>query len=212
MHYDFIQVGAHIGRGDKVDARIRTGEYSSGILLEPLPHLFEQLKVHFSERGSGFHLVNAAIHPDKDTETVDFIPECEGFPDWASGIGSMIPLVTKKHLDMLVEQSDGRIPEFEQCTVNCLTFEKLFEQFSVESVGHLYIDAEGMDWPILQSFDFTTYRPQRVIFEHLHMDEDTQARALRFMVHHGYTVSLDSEDTEAGDTECDYICILDSAT
>ncbi|MFN0248637.1 MAG: FkbM family methyltransferase [Kofleriaceae bacterium] len=185
MHFDVIQVGAHIGKGDRIYEEVQTGRMRSGILLEPIPELHAELTNNYSRFAGDFRVIRAALHPSLPEATLSYVADVQGLPAWSCAIGSIVPDVTEKHARWIRELS-GRDPVFVSITVPCITFHNLFEEHQVESVGTLCIDAEGMDKDILLSFPFERCRPQRIIFETHHLADPDRTEAVAYLSERGY--------------------------
>ena len=193
MRVDVIQIGAHVGKGDKVFAEVQRGRIRSGILLEPIPALFEELQANYAGVGGDFRLVNAAIHPTLKEARLEYVADIRGLPLWSCAIGSMVPSVKHKHIRMIHEEC-GRIPTFVEITVPCVTFEELLRDHDVEAVVELHIDTEGMDKEILVSFPFDRLRPAKVVFEFAHLEPSDREEAVSLLLGLGYRLRSDDID------------------
>lgn len=193
MDFDVIQVGAHIGKGDRVFDEVEAGNIRSGILLEPIPGLFDQLKRNYEVFSGDFRFVNAALHPTLKEATLEYVTDVRGLPDWSCAIGSMVPRVKQKHIQM-IEDLSGRTPEFSTITVPCVNFDDLFFEYSIESVESLYIDTEGMDKEVLMNFPFHRCLPKRIVFEHAHLEPDDLQHAMALLSGLGYELRVDGID------------------
>jgi Methyltransferase FkbM domain len=97
-----------------------------------------------------------------------------------------------------------RIPDVEtrlvRIEVPCLTLESLCRKHEVTNLDLLVIDAEGHEWSIIHSIDFSTRHPRLLIFEHLHLSESDRALCGRFLGNAGYDLSSLGVDTWCLDT------------
>lgn len=193
MIADVIQVGAHVGKGDRVFAAVKEGHIQSGILLEPIPELFEELQVNYANQEGDFHFINAALHPtDKEAE-LEYVANISGLPLWSCAIGSMVPEIRDKHTRMIKEEC-GRTPEFVKIKVPCMTFDDIFDKYNVQEVGELHIDTEGMDKEILVSFPFERFLPDKIIFEFVHLKPEDQKEATSLLMGLGYRLHQNDID------------------
>jgi FkbM family methyltransferase len=193
MIADFIQIGSHVGKGDRVFADVQRGRLQSGILMEPIPELFEELKANYSKFAGDFRFVNSALHATSKEEELEYVANIEGLPLWSCAIGSMVPSVKRKHIDM-IEAECGQTPDFVKITVPCVTFEELLRDCDVEAVGELHIDTEGMDKEILVSFPFDRFLPHKVVFEFAHLKQSEVHEAVSLLLSHGYRLRQDDID------------------
>ena len=58
----------------------------------------------------------------------------------------------------------------EQIEVGCVTFEFLMDQLGITEIDYLKIDAEGLDYDILNSIDFNKFNIKAIRAEHQHVD------------------------------------------
>lgn len=177
MIVDIIQIGSHVGKGDRVFAEVERRRFRSGILLEPIPDLFDELQADYAQVGGDFRFVNAALHPTRKQAELEYVADITGLPLWSCAIGSMVPRVKRKHIDM-IEAECGHTPTFVKITVPCVTFEELLRDHDVERVGELHIDTEGMDKEILVSFPFERFLPKKIVFEFAHLKPSGQHEAI----------------------------------
>jgi hypothetical protein len=77
------------------------------------------------------------------------------------------------------------------------TFQTLFAKNSIRRVDLLQIDAEGFDCEILKLFDFKTYSPMIVRFEHIHVIRKELAEAVMRLADLGYQLHRDTIDVVA---------------
>ncbi len=191
MIVDVIQIGSHVGKGDRVFADVQRGRLQSGILLEPIPALFAELQANYAPFGRGFYCVNAALHPTLKQAELEYVPDITGLPEWSCAIGSMVPSVTRKHIAM-IEAECGKTPRFVKITVPCVSFEELLRDYDVEQMRELHIDAEGMDYEILANFPFDRFQPRKVVFEFDHLQMAERHKAIALLLGHGYRIREDN--------------------
>lgn len=199
MIADVIQIGAHVGKGDRVFAEVERGRIQSGILLEPIPELFEELQVNYAGLGKDLRFVNAALHPTNKEAELEYVADIQGLPEWSCAIGSMMQDTRDKHAHM-IEEECGRTPEFVKIKVPCVTFEAILDSHHVQEVGELHIDTEGMDKEILLSFPFERFLPRKIVFEFVHLKPSDRQEAVSVLLGLGYHLRQD---------DIDYIAELD---
>ena len=189
----FIQVGANDGTGEDPLTQSVAHWQWSGIMIEPVPYVFERL-----ERTYGTHprirLANVAIADHDGVQEMYFLAEADAdaaVPDWYDKLGSLRKDVILKHTDS--------IPDIEQrltaLEVACVTFDTLCRDHDVNHVDLVQIDTEGYDFEIIKLIDLERLRPMIVMFENYHMDLATHDACLTHMRAHGYEHLSDGMDT-----------------
>jgi FkbM family methyltransferase len=186
--FSIVQVGAYIG--DTVNDHLHAfllqelprHPQSTVVLVEPVTEYFEQLRKGYS-RLSGVRFENVAIadqEGERDFYRLGADPGPQGFPEWLSQLGSLRPTRMTEMWDRYeqglinepVEMADlrawwlqNRVVE----TVRCLTLHQLFDRHDIQELDLLQIDAEGYDYEILRTIDFTRIRPRFVNYERVRL-------------------------------------------
>ena len=189
----FVQIGANDGMQQDPIRFVRERYAWSGLLVEPVPYVFERLKANW-ERVPGLTLDNVAVadrdgrlpfyHPAKATDPV-------AVPSWYDGLGSFSKENVLKHADLIPDIAQ-RIVVTE---VSCLTLESLCRKHGIAHIDVLHVDAEGYDDRIVQQIDFARHRPRLLIYEHFHLDSATRTALQRRLEQHGYAWMEEYLDT-----------------
>ena len=189
----FIQVGANDGEGEDPLRLGITNQRWSGILIEPVPYIFERLERRYGSNPR-LRLENVAISDHDGVQEMFFLAEAapgDAVPDWYDKLGSVRREVILKHTDV--------IPDLEQrltrIWVPCLTFDTLCRKHGVSAVDLVQIDTEGFDFEIIKLIDLRRLQPRIVMFENYHMDPQTHDACLAHMRLHGYEHLSDGMDT-----------------
>jgi FkbM family methyltransferase len=190
----YLQIGAFDGvAGDPIYPLIERHALR-GILVEPQPWAFEQLKTHYARFGaSRFTFINAAIAAENGSTTLYRIRPGPGDPEWLPQLASFDRQVLLSH-GHLIPNLESRI---EAEPVRCLTVASLLEEAGTDRVDLLQIDAEGYDAEILRLFDVPRRRPPIIRFEHKHLSRSTHHAAVAELVDLGYQVAIGDGDTLA---------------
>ena len=197
----FIQVGAMDGvKFDPIHEWVRSGAWH-GLLIEPLPDIFEDLKRNYGEQ-PGLHFINAAIDREAGERVMYRIPkdrvEQEIIPEWALGISSFYndrnALGGKQVDDETRQLLDAHM---QQQRVQCTTFRQLLDEYAISQVDLLQIDTEGHDWAVLQSFPFERIKPGLIGFEYYNLPDQEFRDALAHLERQGYAYSMDHKDVTA---------------
>ena len=175
----FLQIGAFDGEGDDDLRALVIKHQLRGVLVEPQEAAFERLRQTYREQPQ-LSLLKAAI------------AEQDGVRDLycRRGEASMAASFDRDHL-----RKHG-IPESEIIAqpVTCYTVETALRLARIDSVDLIQIDAEGYDWPIIRSLDFTRIRPSILRFEYRHMTASDADACLELLAEHGYRFLLEPRD------------------
>ena len=189
----FIQVGSNDGTNqDPLRRAILTHRWR-GILVEPVPHIFERLRRNYRLR-DGLAFENAAIADADGTRNFYHLRPAEpgaSLPPWYELLGSFSRDVILSHR--------GAIPDIDQrviaAPVPCLTFETLCRRHGVARLDLLHVDAEGYDDVILAQVDLARWRPRLVLYEHCHLAPASAAALRERLRAHGYEMLEENLDT-----------------
>jgi FkbM family methyltransferase len=184
----FIQIGANDGlRNDPIREFIIRDNWS-GLLVEPLPYAFNELKRNYS----GYHhkhlsFLNAAI----STHSLNFWTFNSGYLDSLSKEDRMDHLrkssFSKEHLYNFF----GNNPDFDQIInsipVKSLTFKQLVvEYWDHSNINLLVIDAEGHEKNILTCMINSDIHPDAILYEQHNLDSESEIVTL--LIQYGYKV------------------------
>jgi FkbM family methyltransferase len=179
----FIQIGANDGaKKDHIVDFIKKYQWH-GILVEPVPYLFEKLKATYIDYD--LHFENAAITTQNGFQPIYRLSvDGSALPEWHDGLASLDKNIVLSHADS--------IPEIESLVVNemirTLTFTSLLDKYDIEDVNILHIDTEGHDYEILKTINFDRIRPNIIIYEYHHLTLYNYQRSTLYLQNNGYTV------------------------
>lgn len=179
----FIQIGANDGtKKDHITELIKKHHWH-GILVEPVPHLFEKLKATYADYD--VHLENAAITSQNGFQPIYRIQGNDStLPDWHDGLASLDKKVILSHVDSIPEIESLIIDE----TIKTLTFTALLNKYEINEINILHIDTEGHDYEILKTIDFETIRPDIIIYEFHHLTLYNYQRSTLYLQNNDYIV------------------------
>jgi FkbM family methyltransferase len=190
----FIQIGACDGVTDDELRCFVLRHRWRGILVEPLPHLFEELERTYRD-ARGVTLENVAIAREEGVRDFYFVrpgPE-DVFADLHKVLASF-------RLDVF-RNFGHLLPGWEQRLqvqpIRSITFDTLCSSHDLERVDLLQVDTEGCDAEILQSIDFEGWRPTLVVYEHRHLDASDRKACERLLAGQRYEVAALRRDTLA---------------
>jgi FkbM family methyltransferase len=154
----FVQVGACDGISFDALYDFVVKHQLPGIVIEPLPDLYRELKANYSRCLSIIPL-NVALHRTaKQVEMYRISPEAKGLPGWTKGMSSMDP----EHHKLYNVSSNDIITE----VVPCISWAELVGQQRISRIDYLQLDTEGYDYEIIEMVDFERLRPAIIKFEH----------------------------------------------
>jgi FkbM family methyltransferase len=188
----FIEVGAHDGvLFDRLRPHVLARRWS-GIMVEPIPYLFERLRENY--RGiPRLAFENVAIADQEGTRELYYIPPTgeSDLPFWYDALGSF-------QKDTLIHASEWDVPHVEDrieaIEVRCITFDQLCERNGVTRIDLVQIDTEGYDYEIIKLIDFRRLAPRLLIFEHKHLTPEDARDCVGLLRSHGYELVGDGED------------------
>ena len=178
----FVQIGSNDGVvHDPIHVVVRTYGWT-GVLVEPIPELFEKLKANYADV-PGLAFENAAVGDRDGCSRLYGVRARAGDPYWVDQLSSFDRSTVLSHAAVL-EDLESRIVEI---PVETLTLPSLVRRHDLTSVDLLHVDVEGFDFEVLRQIDFAAeWAPRFVIFERQHLDRATDARARRMLRHAGY--------------------------
>jgi len=173
-HVHFVQVGANVSNvdGDPIFPYINANLWK-GLLIEPIPHVFQELKTQLSHI-EGLRFANCAISPEPGEKTIYF-------PEGRTVLASFDPAVVRSHYP---GQNIALVEE----TVPCDTLENVIAANGISHIDVLVTDTEGHDAQILLNTDFTAITPGAILFEAKHLSAEDRQAAAEHLQKFGYIV------------------------
>ena len=177
--FTFMQIGAFDGVGDDHLHALIMQHRLRGVLVEPQPAAFARLQKLYCEQLQ-LTLLQAAISGREGTR--DFY--CQ------RGEASMAASFDRAHLLRHGIPDDEIAP----VPVTCHTIQSALRAAALDHVDLIQIDAEGHDWPIIRSIDFTKLRPAIIRFDYRNLSTGDADACLEFLAAHGYRFLLEPRD------------------
>lgn len=191
----FIEIGANDGRiNDNLRSSILSSRWS-GIMVEPLPFVFERLRHNYA-RFSRVALENVAI-ADRDGQLPFYHlahvddPKREHLPSWYDQLGSFSREVVLSHA-YLIPDIERRLV---RTLVPCTTYEALCRKHGVKDVDLVLIDTEGYDYEVIKHIDFKLHGPRMLVYEHYHLSAKDRAECRARIEKYGYETMEERLDT-----------------
>lgn len=152
----FVEVGAMDGiNHDSMYKHIVRNTGWRGLLVEPLPDMFEKLKDNYAGRANLLFENSAITNEDGGAEITRIPPENVGrdCPGWADGISTLRPNIH------IIGQRDDLKPYAVTEPVKTTRFETLVKKYGITEIDILQIDAEGYDKDIFDQVWEANFRP-----------------------------------------------------
>jgi FkbM family methyltransferase len=190
----FVQIGSNDGQQrDPLHDFILERQWR-GILVEPVPYLFQRLKENYAQQ-KGLIFEGVAISASDAPAEFYFVSQDAkqklDLPYWFDQLGSFDKGHIIKHFGRAIE------PFIVSSHVPTLTFTQLLDKNGVNRVDLLHIDCEGYDYEILKSVDFQRCRPSVIIYEHEHLGAKDKQAALQLLAGLQYACTEQGSDTIA---------------
>lgn len=189
----FIQIGSNDGRTGDWLWTFRRHRSWSGILVEPVEAVFGRLQENYAPWETRFRFERSAVGKENGSRPFYCVEAAEGSTLGGDQLGSLDEQLVRRHAQQVLGEG-ARVME---TTVNCVTLRELCRKHDVRSLDLLAIDAEGVDYQILQQLDWDQYSPSLVLYEHVHLSPADRRCALALLARMGYQVASIGGDTIA---------------
>ena len=187
----FVEIGANDGiANDPVHRYVRDHGWS-GLMIEPLPEVFETLKENYREYPDVTPL-NFAIGDSDGTQKFYTVRIDPGMRQAAHQFSSFRREILERQTQWVPDILD----RIEERTVECLSFNTLLERYVGDrDVDVLQIDVEGYDFEILKMIDFDRVKPSIINYESSNLTKAEQNACTRLLVDQGYRLAMGDSDT-----------------
>lgn len=189
----FIEIGANDGVfGDPIHNFIVRDKWS-GILVEPLKHIFDNLIENYQGQ-ENLIFENVAISEKDETRDFWYLKILEEHtPKWAEGLGSFFSENVFSKSELIPNINEYII----KVQVKCVTLESLIQKHDVNRIDVFVVDTEGYDFEIIKQIDFERFKPSIIVYEHTHLRDDDKYECKRYLRRKGYRVVQKSCNTLA---------------
>lgn len=184
----FVKVGANDGiTEDPLSDILLANTNWKGLLIEPVPYIFERLRTNFKEsRRFIFEQVAIGVTAgEADFYYVDAKAreKISDLPPWYDQLGSFDRSHIIKHLGGMLE------PLIIECKVQVSTLSNVFLRNKIRDIHLLQVDTEGYDYAVLRTLDFAKYSPLSIFIEHKHLSTTEKVEIIHLLHKHGYIVN-----------------------
>ena len=165
--FGLVVIGAHFGVW--LEQEISKYSKQNIILVEPVPYNIDILEKKYSSF-KNITICKNAIFSENKVKSFYFVDEnsiTKLGKHWASAIGSFDKKHILNHKSKRFKIEDSDIKEIK---IEFITFDKLVEKYSIQSIDKLQIDVEGAEYEILKTIDFKKTKIDQILFESKHFD------------------------------------------
>ena len=181
-NFTFLQVGGFDGSSNDIIKPLLQKFTIRGVIAEPQENVFASLKSNYKE----FDCVSVVNLGVSDQDCIKKFYQ-------TSGYASQVCSLNKNHL------LKHKIPKRDIITkmVNFLTIQSILKMHDYEQLNFLQIDAEGHDYAIIKSIDYSVMKPQIIRFEANHMSKSELSEVLETLSSHNYKFHPENRDITA---------------
>jgi len=168
----FVDIGAHDGKTLSNSYFFEKELQWTGMCVEPLPKVFEQLK-----ENRNCILVNGCAWKEDTKKTFRII---EGYSEMLSGLVDTYP---EQHKQRIADEAKAVAQQIVDTEVDCYDTTKLLLQNDLTHIDFLSIDVEGSELDILSSIDYDKIQIDVILAENNYDDQNLRD----FLAAKGYT-------------------------
>jgi FkbM family methyltransferase len=178
----FIQVGANDGRRDDPIQHLVRRYHWRGLLLEPVPWVFEKLVANYRDEPQ-LLLVNAAIFARDGVVDLWTDPDSDGL---------------MSSFDFANPARYLRSSRLQKISVEALSMRTLIRRHAIDRIDLLQIDAEGYDHEIIKMLlEDDLPLPRLIRYEHVMLSASDRVDCSALLASRGYRMLRDRIDTIA---------------
>jgi FkbM family methyltransferase len=186
----FVQIGSNDAAQDDPIMSWALGYGWQGLLVEPVPYVYERLKLRHG-RNPRLRTECTAVGNEEGVKTFYYLEQLEGeAPRFYDCMGSFSREVIVKHERF----HPGLSQHIREMQVPCTTLTTLLRKHGIARFDLLHIDTEGYDFEVLKSLDFATSTPGMVLFEYVHLSRADRAVCAAFLEDKGYRLMYEGRD------------------
>jgi FkbM family methyltransferase len=195
-NFFFLEIGANDGVvADPIHELVQKHGLS-GLLVEPLPDLFERLQVNYADQPR-VAFERCAIGREDGEARLYRVRVDAPFPRWAHSIASFDRSHLIHHLSG-TRNDVSHVEKFiEEVKVPCLKLTTLLRKHGIESLTLLQVDTEGFDCEIVGMALEAGLRPPIINYEFIHATRRDQRDCKKALMDAGYCFVDVGRDTLA---------------
>ena len=176
----FVQVGANNGlRGDPLRHLVMKHRLA-GLLVEPLPDLFSELKQNYADQPQ-LKFENVALAGNEEPLTLFRFSADAQVPDYAHGMARFDEAAMRSFAKAM-----GVPDKVEAVEVSGVTMSSLLTRHRIESFALLQVDTEGFDYEIVKMCFARGNFPEIINFEKINLKWSDRVDVKHLLQRHGY--------------------------
>jgi FkbM family methyltransferase len=187
----FIQVGANDGKTDDPLHDYIIQNNWRGILIEPLPHVFQKLKDNYKKIEKNLIFENIAI-AENDGEKNFYRFESSPGERFLSNY-DLLGTFNKSFLLGISENGNLIVEE----KVKALSFDSLIARHHPDKINLICIDTESYDYEIIKQINLKELNVDIIIYEHAHLYITDYKKSITYLKSNGYKLYHKYGDTIA---------------
>jgi FkbM family methyltransferase len=192
----FLEIGANDGVvADPIHELVRRHGLA-GLLVEPLPDLFEQLKANYAGHPK-VAFERCAIGREDGQATLYRVRPDAPLPRWAHSIASFDRAHLIHHLTGTKKGASSVESYVEETKVPCLKLSTLLRKHGIEHLTLLQVDTEGFDCEVVRMALEAGLRPAIINYEFIHAGRRAQSECKQLLIDAGYRFVDIGRDTLA---------------
>tara|TARA_Y100000816_G_C26069644_1_gene562498 strand:- start:177 stop:1619 length:1443 start_codon:yes stop_codon:yes gene_type:complete len=172
-----IQIGSHTGKdgNDPIFNHIDLLNKKC-IFIEPVLYNFNSLVENYNNKypNNNFIFINNAISEKGGDLDFYFVSENNDFDNIKKNNAEFITQLgsfNENHIDKhKLSQFNLNNINKKKIILKTITINSLIHKYNITNIELLHIDTEGHDYNILMSLDLNLIKPDKIIFEHTHID------------------------------------------
>ena len=162
----FIQIGANDGMTNDPFREFIIRKSVRGVLVEPIPFAFRQLKRNYQVYQNKLYFENCAVSYESGRE-IEFFFLPESYLVHHSRSLAGVHSFSKDHLVKHIGLQDARF--IESIKIPCQTVEEILKHYHFRKFDCIFLDVEGYESYILQNLEFDQVSPKLIVYEHTHL-------------------------------------------
>jgi FkbM family methyltransferase len=200
-----IQVGANDGFNHDPIVKFIKRDNWHGVLLEPQKYVHDTFLSKMHATDNNMHTINAALDYEDGERSIYNIAFSKA--RWATGLSSLNKSVIEEsisngHIAMRALKEGVALPKhlkdyISEEKIIAISPKTLLNQYQINKIDLLQIDAEGFDYEIIKMLDIEKTQPGMIIFEDSHLDDVTLHECHDLLFKQAYTLRKTQGNTVA---------------
>ena len=193
-NFQFVQIGSNDGMsGDPIFHLLKENRSWKGLLVEPVPFLFNQLQGNYGTE-ERFSFENALVS-NQEGEIPFYYLSPEDYAEIGNDgdLYNQLGSLSKEHLIEAIGVTKNYIKKE---LIKSYTLEALLKRHDVERVDLLHMDVESAKFAILKNVDLGKFTPRMIVLEHKHLLYRDAFQLLK-KLNQFYKITANSDDLVA---------------